>query len=904
MTLHLVFGWYLDGPCFPETADGSQATLGKLIVGPAGLINQLALRHGLLRPLVPQAVRIANYLAALTHVDDSNQFYSRSFQIDAWSTASYLLVLRDQLVSAGWKPEMQLDGPPKLRALRLAETVAENITGVADITRDVMTRVRESRKRCDISSVKLIGECERLPALWQELLTNMTLNGTDIQFSTSSVGAPADSDLGKIQRMFAGADGAPLSNDGTFTLLEADDELQASEAVAAYLGADLSQNENLVIVRGANTALLDEACSIQGLPRIGGELKSRWRSIPQLLPLSIANRWEPPDALALLEFLSLPMAPLPRNVGYRFARALRLEPGFGSLHWREAWSNALEENVIQDGTEQSTAKTRSTQETFERELKYWLTPPRYDPHDGIPTDELIELSRRIQRWTLQKAHGDDSSSNMLMELHALCKCFAEAVKGTSLTKIPKTQLDRITDAVFKDGVAAPGSSAEASTWSHVDVPGQVWNNAVRLIWWGCVGNRSERFHFPWSVEEVTALSALGLSLEHPSAETLRQADSWRLCLSNIKETVLLVRSRVSAGEPTMQHPFWTELSARLSLSNDNAIQSVAWQAHNLYENSSTSLGGRILIREKVEPSIIPSSASTWEVQRGLIAPRSEESSSSIELLLGCPMAWTLRYQAQMHPGSMLSVPEGDKLSGNLIHSCIHKLYEEKTDWTPDDAANRVTEIFDEQVREIALPFLLPGKIVERTQTRKALSEAIFDFQKLVQERGFRVFATEVRHRTSLLESHLVGQLDLVLRDQNLNEYVVDFKWSGDTKYRRDEIRQGRHLQLACYASLRREFGPAPVDAGYYMVKQRQLLSATSNSFPFNYVTSPTSLENLWESALVNCENEFAQLFKGRVCAKGVESPLSIEGAAPSDLISPPCKFCDYGYICGKKEYGC
>jgi len=65
MALQIIFGWYLDGPSFPETADGSNATLGKLIAGPAALVNQLALRSGLVRPLIPQAVRIANYLAAL-----------------------------------------------------------------------------------------------------------------------------------------------------------------------------------------------------------------------------------------------------------------------------------------------------------------------------------------------------------------------------------------------------------------------------------------------------------------------------------------------------------------------------------------------------------------------------------------------------------------------------------------------------------------------------------------------------------------------------------------------------------------------------------------------------------------------------------------------------------------------
>ncbi len=902
MTLQLVFGWYLDGPTFPETTDGSRATLGKLVGGPAVLINQLALRYGLLRPLIPQAVRIANYLSALKQIDDGKQLFSRSFQIDAWSTASYMLVLRDQLVSAGWTAEIQHDAGPKINAIGMAERVAENIGGVADITRDVMIRVQNSRKRCDISSIGLVTQRERLPNSWQNLFNNIAMNGTTIDQREYSPTAPEHSDLGKIQRMFSGSKTCQLSDDGTVIVLEADDELQASEAVAAYLAADPGANENLVIVRGANTALLDEACSIQGLPRIGGTLKSRWRSILQLLSLAISSRWEPADPLTMLEFLSLPLSPVPRRVSYRFARALRLLPGFGTSHWQQAWADAIQDSLARGDDENDIGRNRKTQ-TFERELNYWLQPTRFDPCVGIPAHELVAVSRRIQKWALQGTHGNDNNSKLLMDLYVLCKCFEDSVKGTGLTVVTKAQIDRILDAVFKDGIAAPGSSAEASVWSHVDVPGQVWGETSTVVWWGCVGNRAERFYFPWSIREISTLQSLGVFLEHPVAETLRQDESWRACLFSVKNEFLMVCPRGSAADTTREHPFKTELFARLASSGCSTSRSIIRQAHEIYERPRIRLGTRELIRELSARIAIPSATRIWNVTPGAVLPRLEESASSVELLLGCPMAWTLRYHAQMHPGAMLSVSHGSELTGALIHFCIHKLYTESKDWTPVLAADRVTEIFDEQIRKIALPLLLPGRIVERTQIRTALGEAIFDFQNLIQGRGLSVWETEVRRQSKLLDGNLIGQLDLVLRDKASNEYVVDFKWSKTAKYKTDEIKQGRHLQLACYASLQRGSGESTVGAGFYMVKQKQLLSTASQLFPSNQIASPVSLEALWQSAIIDCEDEFSELLNGRVCAAGIDSTTSGSDDQPNELIPPPCKFCDYGSICGKNDYG-
>src|ERR1700736_4938359 len=98
MDLRVIFGSHLDGSCYPE-----YQPMGTVVLGPLGLLQQLAMRLGLLEDFPEQAVRIGHYLAALSALDDGNRFYSKSFSRDPWGTTRSLLHLRDELVGSGWK---------------------------------------------------------------------------------------------------------------------------------------------------------------------------------------------------------------------------------------------------------------------------------------------------------------------------------------------------------------------------------------------------------------------------------------------------------------------------------------------------------------------------------------------------------------------------------------------------------------------------------------------------------------------------------------------------------------------------------------------------------------------------------------------------------------------------------
>ena len=125
--------------------------------------------------------------------------------------------------------------------------------------------------------------------------------------------------------------------------------------------------------------------------------------------------------------------------------------------------------------------------------------------------------------------------------------------------------------------------------------------------------------------------------------------------------------------------------------------------------------------------------------------------------------------------------------------------------------------------------------------------------------------------------------------------VIDFKWTNNDKYRREELEEGRAIQLAVYGRLvNGKGGMAP--AGYYMLAQRKLLAEPNCPLATEAVDvardlAQTALDiaaswKIWQSVISD----------GRVRATGVDPgeglPQGLQIALPG-----PCKFCDFKSLC-------
>lgn len=890
--MRIVFGWHLDGPTWLETADGAAASLGTMVVGPAGLLRLLEERLGFRAPEAPQALRIAQYRSRLAAADDGTRFYSGSLQADGWETARLLLGWRDTLIASGWRGEPLAGGGRRLDTLSAVEAFAMPLAaGPADRLRTLL-EVVSSADRPLVDELRLVTPFDLMPDAWRRLLSRLADAGTAVTFQPMAQ-THRDSDLGSLARWVDEGTPAACRNDGSVVVLEADDEWLAAEAVAGWLAAAPADNDGVVIVRGHGTSLLDEACHRLGLPRVGGTGRSRWRGALQVLPLALENAWAPLNVHRLLELLTLPQSPIPPAAAAVFAAALQESPGIGGTAWQNAWPKAVErrrERLSARGLTDADLERRLKRDVAE--WRDWLESPRVHPADGLPAAAAAALCRRVQTWALRRASatGDPVFQAAATEAGAL----AAVIDACGLDRLPKTQLDRMLDAVVADGVTLPHSGAEAALWSAVETPGQIWAPAPTVVWWGFVDAASGTAIAPWTAAERQALEAAGCLPESAQQALGREAWAWRQPLRYAQQRLVLVMPRTVAGEAAPGHPLWHEIGPALSRAGCAVHAAVTVRQEEVF------FAGRTVRLVPVVAADLPQPRRTWYVPADAITAREDESATSLERLLGCPFAWVLNYRARVRPGALRAIPEGPQLIGTLAHAIIARLYGERPAWPPADAERRAGDLFDALLPELAAPLLLSGKSLERERARASIAAAARTLATLITDAGLTVQACEDRRDAVMPDgTKLGGTIDMLLADAQGRPVILDLKWSGRDTHRRTEIAEGRAIQLAVYSRLVAG-QQATVPAGYFMIRQRSLFFTATTPFPPETHVPGSDLHAVWHDAWESRRRSLDRLRSGVVHATGAADGDDEGPADPSDplTLEPSCRFCDYGRLCG------
>lgn len=893
MELNVVFGWHLDGLAYPETASGQIYDAGGLVVGPAGLAQHLCMRLGIASPIAPQAVRIARYMQALRQCDHGDRFYSRSFALDPWSTASCLLVMRDQLIGGGWNGEPLRSHNEKLCSLSDVEQVAHPLNSPAESTRELLRTLQCGKAaHLPIRTIEVVTPRTLLPGAWKTILGNLAERGVRVIERAFNAPPEASTDLKKIQLFLTTGTKAELVGDGSFCLLEADDEYQLSELTGAWL-ASSDRRDKLVIIRDASTTILDAYCSCLLLPRVGGNDKSRWRSALQALPLSLHCGWLPVNPYRILELIALPDGPIPQSLAYHFIQALRAEPGFGGQRWASAWHAAetdLRQQAETDEEDEGTVN-RKVLSTL-KYLRSWLEPKRFDPVSGMPADEVIAACKRVIAWASLNIRRDRASEMFLMAIKAAQELEATLI-AAGMKQIDKIQLDKILDAVAGEGSPPEPWHAQAAEWALIDKPGQLWDSADSVCWWGFAGRKFQSSQLDvWTSQDRNSIAQDGVMLERPIATVTREAYSWRQPLLWAQNEILLCRPRLSSGEAVPRHPLWDELEQLIPHAEGRVIA----QAHDILSKPRAIIGTRELASSLLEASLPPQPRPIWSAPMGSITDRSEESVSSMRELLGCPMAWVLRYYAQMHPGILLTLPSGDQLIGDIAHELLRALLQSGAG--SEQISRQAGNLFDDLVKRVGLPLLLPGRSYDRESARRSLVAAAHHFSEMIERAHLQVVECEARRDRAFRTGRFLGDIDILLRDSSENEIVIDYKWTKSTKYRTEEIEKSQHLQLAAYAWLASSDERSVSHAGYYMLRQRRLLHSGCLSLMMGQQIAAAPLSGVWERAQLAYEEAMSVLNTGKIYACGLNDG---EQAPTSSIfqLDAPCKFCCYRNICGR-----
>jgi hypothetical protein len=645
-------------------------------------------------------------------------------------------------------------------------------------------------------------------------------------------------------------------------------------------------------ILGKDTALLDHALSRAGLPRLGLSSPSAHRALLQVLPLAFTLGWDPPDPNRLLDFLLLPIGPLPRRFANRLAGVVAEQPGIGGDKWLAAWADIEKALAEAEGADAKKDAKRIA------EWRAFVEPERHESRKGMPRTTAKAIADRVAAWAaLRSSTSEDPLFGLLARTAAE---LSEAIDAVGADRLDRVLIERMIEESVGDGASDPAAIPEAAPWRAVSHAGAVWGIAKTVVWWHFADAGEASSAARWDRLERDALAQGGCPLDEPEPELRRLSAAWERPLRHARERVLFVRPALAGGAETTAHPLWHSLAAQCS----GLLEAISTRGETVLREAAPSFAGRTLARSPVAAVAPPAPRAVWIAPPGKVSAREFESASSLATLLTCPLRWTLEYACRLRPGVRQSLPENDKLVGIVAHRIAQEVFPPGGPPTPEAVKSFAEERFEQLLPLIAATLLLPGAAGELAAARRSLPFALAELARFLRAESLTVVGVESDFRepdTLAPDVGVEGRIDLRAATAKGRHVVVDLKWYRTDSYVRKELETGTALQIGVYA---RHISDEKVDvsAGYYMLRQRRFLTASSLGGGSAIVVEGPTPRETWEKVLASFGSAMDDIRKGEIRAAFEHDGEKPEKFSDPYLLTPPrCGGCKYYGICGAHE---
>ena len=196
--------------------------------------------------------------------------------------------------------------------------------------------------------------------------------------------------------------------------------------------------------------------------------------------------------------------------------------------------------------------------------------------------------------------------------------------------------------------------------------------------------------------------------------------------------------------------------------------------------------------------------------------------------------------------------------------------------------------------------LMPGHDEAVIALREAVAGAAELLSRVMRDEGLGVHAAERPIHAEVDGRALGGRPDLVLDDPQGRIVLVDFKWSGEARYR-EALREGTAVQLAIYGALLRAVGRHVRTTGYLVLQSRRLL-VRGDALAFAEQVNAEPLDATWDAIRRSLDERSIELAAGEVQAPGSAAVGRAPRAALVDgriVLEPPCRWCALDLLCGR-----
>lgn len=906
IALKIILGYWLDSATYPDALGEKEAEVGTVVTGFNGLIGILETQLGLTAPKASDNIRIAEWQELIRKQDTGNQPFSNSFATDPWNTAKELLRRRDELIIAGWDPTVHTGGSIWLETLARLELSDHKMTGgLPDRVRALVKKLQD-QVQLNIESVTIVDEEESLWDPWcNQLIDLLKYQGMQVEKEQAHVQSitreTRGTDLDLMQSVMAGEKLAgEAQGDGSLLLVRSEQEWEAADFLISWL--QVHGMENTVLIKGEGSSFLDELLHRRGVPGAGVDTTSKWRAVLQVLPLTIDTYWDPVRVDRMMELLTIPTSPIPGKIRYRLATVLASNPGIGGPQWMKAIDEGMqdyEEAWIQEGCDKTEVKKR--RKNIVENLDLWVLHEYFNPNDGIPFEKLAHICQKVSQWLATKYHT--TNDYMYLQASKVAQEFLEGVKTLGVSNVTHLQVARILDSVLGEGEKLDSYRQEATKWHVVDHPGQIWGQTDTILWWGFHKSMEGPSIRTWTKSERSWLKNHGVTLSGEDVRRRREAASWQRAALLANRRLILIAPAKVKGEEYPIHPLWDEI--RYAVARDSGtVNKISFEASELRKQEHSVLFGTVFERTALSKHIIPAPIRNWKVPENAVLPRAEESATSFEGLISCPVKWTFRYAANVKPGTILSLPNESLMLGNLGHVLLETLLTEKSNWQEEEVRIRVGELFDEWTPKLAAPLLEPHNGILRNETRYKLQNSLQQFFKVLNEAGIQIKHTELELQKNWHEGvEFKGRLDLVGETATGKKILFDSKWSKRPVSYKERL-ENLSVQLTLYHWLLTEHEDENLPVAYFMLRTGHFYSVPHEEFPSDYHVEGPSLIESQKVLQKSVADVWSQLAKGKAIAPGVpavsekDSEDLPEEDAFVSVIDPPCKYCEYQNLCG------
>jgi hypothetical protein len=868
MTIHFGLQWD-DAVCpLPQHATGDEAW-----IGPSGLLHLLEAAFGMGGHSPDnEYLRIGQYRQALTeHLEaDATAFFRASFEADQFATTIELLQRRDELLQSGWNFEAHSGIPERLACLAAIEQriqeLPDFLPGTADRIQAVLNTI--GKRRHPIAKLILNEPFDFLPLIYRRLLAKLQENGVALESIQPPTFSEEDTDLAVLQRALSGQsiERRPARGDGSLILLRG----KRDSDLAVFTAKLLQQNTAFrpACLIPDKSRLLEDALMREGLPAMGIVSASAARPTLQVLKLVTVFLWNPIDPFKVMEFVSLAVKPLEEELANAIAALMAEMPGMLSDSW-----NYTIGRYFEDLETRAQADSSIRVGEIRRQYRFWFERRRYDVHQTVPIEEVIELFDYLHLWAHQSFDAGGSRNTSFIVLGEQAKRIRDLLRALPEKQLTHLELERVVRTVYEPAPARlVEQERDALTYCHQSAA--LAAPVEQLLWWNFTQREAVHFFSRWYPVERDYLATQHIRLDTPQDENrLTVWQRQRPFLLAQRQLVLAIPES-SEGQALMAHPLLGDIEATFGKLDALIFDTDAFKGGPLANLFELPQRQTARLRRLGKPKPFLEIASAHRLQR-----RDEENFSSLENLLYYPYQWVFRHKIKLRKSSILSIVKPNTLMGNLAHRLFERLLKLELDALVKHDIERWVEkeIVGLLAKEGAV-LLLYGMEPERASFVRKLKYAAWCLVSLIRENGWKVLDTEKPLEAAFLGIKLNGRADVVLeKDGQLA--VLDLKWRG-ARYREQSIRNEEDLQLALYAHLITN-DDNRAHTAYFIIENGRMIARNNEAFRNVPAVVPGSdhvevHERMMKLMEATYEWRMAQIAQGKIEIRCAQTRLDLE----------------------------